>query len=152
MHRLPSVPPSCMVQDFMSQFRAENFGEAARLKPLVLDGPTCFGTRICGEGLFGRENTIFINSHNTLNPPIQRYNKDWRKYSCIVFEEMDHRMVCGNMLLFQRTRKLVDMGISPTQQHAYTVLVYFKAMVLCSNRFLKGTDDEDREYSMKHVY
>ena len=44
------------------------------------------------------------------------------------------------------------MGISPTEQHAYTVLVYFKAMVLCSNRFLNGIDDEDRDYIMKNVY
>ena len=65
---------------------------------------------------------------------------------------MDHRMVCGNKLFFPRTPQLVDMGSCLTQQHADTVLVLFKAMVLCSNRFLKGTDDEDREYSMKHVY
>ena len=151
-HRRPSIPHPPMVQDFVSQFRAENFGVAARFKPLVLDGPTRFGKSTFAESLFGTENTIFINCQNTLIPPMQRYKKDWRKYSCIVFEEVDHRMVCGNKLLFQGTRKLVDMGISPTEQHAFTVLVYFKAMVLCSNRFLNGIDDEDRDYIMKNVY
>lgn len=152
MHRRPSIPHPPMVQEFLSQFRAENFGVVARLKPLVLDGPTRFGKSTFAESLFGTENTIFINCQNTDIPPMQRYKKDWRKYSCIVFEEVDHRMVCGNKLLFQGTRKLVDMGISPTEQHAYTVLVYFKAMVLCSNRFFHGIDNEDRDYIMKNVY
>ena len=61
-------------------------------------------------------------------------------------------MVCGNKLLFQGSRQLVDMGLSPTEQHAYTVLVYFKAMVLCSNRFLDGIDDDDKDYVMKKVF
>ena len=72
-HRRPSIPHPPMVQDFVSQFRAENFGVAARFKPLVLDGPTRFGKSTFAESLFGTENTIFINCQNTLIPPMQRH-------------------------------------------------------------------------------
>ena len=119
---------------------------------MVLDGPTQFGKSTFAEGLFGSEKTIIINCQNCRTPPMQRFRKDWRKYSCIVFEEVDHLMVCGNKLLFQGSRQLVDMGLNPTEQHAYTVLVYFKAMVLCSNRFLDGIDDDDKDYVMKNVF
>ena len=152
IQRRPSIPHPVLVQEFMSQFRVENWGVLSRTKPLVLDGPTQFGKSTFAEGLFGSEKTIIINCQNCLTPPMQRFRKDWRKYSCIVFEEVDHRMVCGNKLLFQGSRQLVDMGLSPTEQHAYTVLVYFKAMVLCSNRFLDGIDDDDKDYVLKNVF
>ena len=121
--RRPSIPHPVLAREFMSQFCAENWGVLSRTKPLVLDGPTQFGKSTFAEGLFGSEMTIIINCQNCQTPPMQRFRKDWRKYSCIVFEAVGHRMVCGNKLLFQGSRQLVDMGLSPTEQHAYTVLV-----------------------------
>ena len=58
--RRPSIPHPVLVQEFMSQFRVENWGVLSRTKPLVLDGPTQFGKSTFAEGLFGSEKTIIM--------------------------------------------------------------------------------------------
>ena len=143
---LPSVPWPSIVCDFMSQFRAQNFGFDGRFKPLVLDGPTRLGKSVFASQLFGSEQTLVLNCQNLTIPPLRRYAAKWHMIQAIVFEEADHRLVMSNKMLFQGSRELIELGLGPTEQHKYSVLMYFKAIIITSSNFMKDVSVADREY------
>ena len=149
---LPSIPWPPVVKEFMEQFRPCNFGVLGRTKPLVLNGPTRFGKSVFAENLFGAGDTLVINCQGLTVPPMRRYAQNWEKIKAIVFEEADWRLVTNNKLLFQVSRKIIDMGLSPTEQHVYSILVYFKAMILTSNQFMLGASAEAQDYLRENIF
>jgi hypothetical protein len=150
--KCPAIPWPPIVVEFMDQFKPSNFGRLGRTKPLVLNGPTRFGKSVFAEGLFGSAHTLVLNCQGLTCPPMRRYAENWQNIKAIVFEEADYRLVMHNKLLFQGSRKLIDLGLSPTEQHVFSILVYFKAMILTSNAFMEGASQLDLQYLRENIF
>ena len=122
-----------------------------RFRPLVLDGPTRFGKTSMAKALFGENQTLVLQCKGVAVPCLQHYMKYRQRYKCILFDEAHWSLVQDNKMLFQGGPAPVTLGQSPTGQFCYDVLLYGVPMILCSNQFLSGADEQQMDYLTKNL-
>ena len=107
-----------------------------RYKFLVLEGPSGVGKTVFARSLCpaGKE-TLELNSAAEAAVCLRDY--DWNKHGLILFDEINPKQVSEQRKLFQAGIAPVQLGISPTAVHVYSVFVHRVMMVCCSNHWTR---------------
>jgi len=113
-----------------------------RYKVLVYDGPSRFGKTQRAEHWFGAASTLTINCQNVQQPNLREWAAGSR-CRAILYDEGDWRLLWGNRKLMQAGPTPVLLSQSVCNQHAYRVMVHGVPMMLTSNAFWAGCDDEE---------
>jgi hypothetical protein len=145
----PFKPASPAIREWMQQYDPYmqcNTAVHSRFKPLILDGPTRFGKTTWAKTFYGPKRTLVLQCQDMLQPCLREYVADKDRYSCILFDEADWRMIYHNKVLFQAGAHPVQLGQSPTNQYVYSCFVYSTPMIICSNGFYADIHDDAREY------
>ena len=115
---------------------------ALRYKVLVYDGPSRCGKSPRAEHWFGAAQTLTVNCQGVSQPNLRAWLAG-PAYKAILFDEADWTLVWGNRKLMQAGPKAVLLGQSTCQQHAYSVHVHGIPMLLTSNGFWRGCEEEE---------
>ena len=117
------------VQFFLAQFSGHAMH---RYKFLVLAGPSRLGKTVFARSLSQTpERVLEINCAAGKEPDLRAYRI--RHHDVIVFDEINPTQVLDQRKLFQSCAAPVQLGSSATNCHSYTVFVWQKLLVLCSN-------------------
>ena len=139
----------------MKQFETSTYGRQARFRTLVLVGGTQEGKTSKGISLWGSSRTLKVSCGNCgegVLPSLDQFERS--KHDAILFDEGRIDQVLKNRELFQSNAHLQTLGQSVCNPYAYSVWVYHKAMIVCTNNFdvhdAKITES-DREWLTKNV-
>ena len=112
-----------------------------RCKVLVYDGPSRTGKSERARHWFGVQKTLVVQCQNVQHPCL----RDWLSgaFVAILYEEANWRLMWENRMLMQSGPVPIRMGQSPTNQSSYTVNVFGVPMLLVTNDFWHGCDDEE---------
>jgi hypothetical protein len=128
-------------QAWLDQYRG-GVAPALRYKVLVYDGPSRCGKSQRAEHWFGAAQTLTVNCQGVSQPNLRAWLAG-PAYKAILFDEADWTLVWGNRKLMQAGPKAVLLGQSTCQQHAYSVHVHGIPMLLTSNGFWRGCEEEE---------
>jgi hypothetical protein len=134
---LEDAPPS--VDSLLSQPRKS--APLRRYKVLVYDGPSRTGKSERARHWFGNERTLVLQCQGIVQPCLLEWLEG--KRCAILYEEATWELLWHNRLLMQSGPQMVQMGQSPTNQSMYCVNVFRCPMMLVSNNFWAGCDDEE---------
>lgn len=121
---------------FMAQFE----GNARhRYKFLVLDGPSQMGKTIFAR-TFAKtpQRVLEVNCASGKEPDLRAYRL--RHHDVLFFDEIVPSQVLAQRKLFQACAAPVQLGSSATNCHSYSVFVWRKFLVLCSNNWNRDLD------------
>ena len=131
-----SFRPHPIIDEFLSQFHPDKYGEQGRSLCLLLVGDSRQGKSTKAISLFSTANTLKVSCQGLppgVLPSLQRFNRS--KHRCIVWDEIRPDQVLNNRELFQSNQFEQVLSQSVCNQHSYGVWLYFTAMVLCANEF-----------------
>ena len=131
----------------VEQWRRAYGVAARRYKFLVLEGPSLLGKTAFAESLAGYARTLNIDCASATEPDMREYIST--DHEVIIFDEAKAALVLRCKRLFQAPACRVHLGQSNTNCHAYTVMVWQKKFVVCSNTWsadLAACSKEDREW------
>ena len=128
--------------EWKPQYVPENYGKMTRCKFLTLAGDSRFGKTRYACSLFGPERTYVVNCQGVKQPNLAGY--DPRQHACIVLDEPSPELIDSCKVFLQASLDGADMYQSPTQRFTRWIWVYMKPIVICTNRWIKDTDESDR--------
>ena len=115
-------------------------GEKTRFPFLVLNGPSRMGKTRYACNLYGKNKTLVLSCQGVSAPNLKVFRR--HRHSCIVFDEASHDMVFKNKQVFQAGVDTVMLGQSNCNEHAYGVWLYGVPLVVSTNDWLLGANDE----------
>ena len=123
------------------EWKAQYADMLHRYKFLVVQGPSQTGkTEFCRvQCPAGR--TLEINCAAAEEPMLRDY--DSQLHDMIIFDEASPKMVVRQRKLFQAQHARVDLALSSTSCHSYSVWLYRKMLCICTNRW----HDDQQELS-----
>ena len=137
----PFKEASPQEQQWLAQYKG-GVAPLLRYKVLVYDGPSRLGKSQRAEHWFGAAETLTVNCQDVSQPNLRAWLSGV-SYKAILYDEGDWRLVWGNRKLMQAGPKGVLLAQSACNQHAYSVLVHGVPMMLTSNGFWRGCDDDE---------
>ena len=135
-----------IISDWLDQYKQDNYGVKSRFTSLLLTGPSRIGKSWKALSLFGASATLKVNCQGLpvgVLPSLSGFNRNQHK--AILFDEVRPDQVLGNKELFQAGAWPVALAQSNCGAFAYSVWVYSTAMILCSNFFPLGSDEQSAE-------
>ena len=144
------------LDQFKKQFEASTYGKVARFRTLLLVGGTQQGKTCRAMAIWGFERTLKVTCGNCgegVLPSLAAFQRE--QHDAIVFDEIRIDQVLRNRELFQSNEHLQTLGQSPCNPYAYSIWVYHKAMILCSNNFDvldPNVSAADREWLTKNTF
>ena len=115
----------------VEQWRRAYMTPARRYKFLVLEGPSMLGKTAFAESLAGFGRTLNIDCASAPEPDLREYIS--QDHEVVIFDEAKASLVLRCKRLFQAPACRVHLGQSNTNCHAYTVMVWRKKFIVCSN-------------------
>ena len=118
-----------------------------RYQFLVLEGVSQVGKTSFARGLMGRTACLVTDCSGDNTPCLRQY--DHARHRVLVFDEGKASMVLCHKKLFQASIDQVTCGSSPTNQHAYQVVVHAACIIVTSNTWseeLAKLSEADREW------
>ena len=85
--------------------------------------------------------TLLLHCHRVTTPDLKAWHSG--KYSEMLYDEADWRLLSQNKVLFQSSTKSVTMSQSQCIKEALDVWVYGCPMMICSNDFWAGCQDDE---------
>jgi hypothetical protein len=79
-----------------------------------------------------------MNCAHTVHPDLRGYVAE--QHHVLLFDEGTANMVINNKKLFQAPAVDIQLGSSATNVHSFTVWVYGKKLVVCSNTWSRELD------------
>ena len=143
-------PPE--VQQFTKQFsQPEDQPLLRRTKVLVIIGPTSIGKSAFCKSLWTPEKTYVVNCQNMVGEPyLKPWAENYQEYTSILFDEGTWKLVIENKMLFQGGEDILHLSMSKTGMYTYPVFMWGVPLMICSNNFWAGFDEErdagDKEY------
>lgn len=135
-----------IISSWMDQYKVENYGVISRFTSLLLTGPSRIGKSWKALSLFGAASTLKVNCQGLpvgSLPSLSGFNRS--RHKAILFDEVRPDQVLGNKELFQAGAWPVALAQSNCGAFAYEVWVYGIAMILCSNFFPVGSEEQSSE-------
>jgi hypothetical protein len=134
----PFRPAEGCELEWLAQYAQQPEGQPAlrRFRPLIYDGPSRTGKTERAVHWFGESATLVLNCQGVQSPCLHAWLLGAHK--AIVYDEADWTLVWANRQLMQAGPRLVLLGQSACNEHAYSVSVYGAPMLLTSNAFWAG--------------
>ena len=111
-----------------------------RHKFLIYDGPSRMGKTELACSWFGTLNTLVCNAQDCTTPNLRPVHSG--KYSAILFDEGDWRLCYQNKTMMQASPRPVELGQSQCNDRSYQVLLFRVPLMICSNDFWHGCDND----------
>ena len=115
------------VNAFMAAFRTVQ----SRRKFLVLDGPSRMGKTEYVRSLIEPVAILELNCASCVDPPLSGFKTSTHKL--VLLDEGTVEMVLRNRKMFQCPNAHVQLGMSATNVHCYSVYLNNCMLVVCSN-------------------
>ena len=112
-----------------------------RYKVLVYDGPSKTGKSERARHWFGSNRTLVVQCQGVDQPCLLDWNPS--EHVAILYEEANWSLMWQNRMLMQSGPLPVRLGQSPTNQASYSLHVFRIPMMLVTNDFWKGCDDDE---------
>lgn len=140
--KAPRIALPQVDRDFLGQF--EEGCILHRRRFLVLEGPSGCGKTEFARALANTGSEVYeMNCAHTLHPDLRGY--DSQQHHVLLFDEGTADMVINNKKLFQAPAVDIQLGSSATNVHSFTVWVYGKKLVVCSNTWSRELDQMAHE-------
>ena len=124
-----------LIDAWLQSYQVDLARPTWRFKCLLLRGRSLSGKSQKGMSLFGIKHTLVLNCQGCVSALPDLKGFDRLLHKALLFDEVDHRLVLGNKLLFQAGPVPLALCQSACQQHVYHRWFFRKPMVLCSNIF-----------------
>ena len=125
-----------VIDGWLASYQADLDRPLWRFKCLLLRGRSMSGKSQKGMSLFGIKQTICLDCQGCVSGLPDLRDFDRTRHRAILFDEVDHRVVLANKLLFQAGPMPLALSQSACQQHVYRRWFFSIPMILCSNFFL----------------
>ena len=168
--RCPFKPPSKAETEWARQFavvalephmrlaRAAEFCRAEdvegsealrRFKFLIYDGPSRMGKTELACAWFGSQYTMIVNAQECTTPNLRPLATG--KFRAILFDEGGWALCWRNKAMLQASPRPVVLSQSQCNDRSYQVLLFRVPMIVCSNSFWDGCqDDEAKDWIKKN--
>ena len=123
------------IEEWRQQYLPEVSGWLSRFKFLVLEGPSRKGKTELAKSLYGVEATFYTNVQDVSEPNLRGFDR--RKHKACILDEATPELVLQNKVLFQATADGVDLSQSKCGQHTYWRLLYARALIVCTNKWVE---------------
>ena len=133
----------------MRQYRAYDYNSLQdiiranllrRLKFLIYDGRSRMGKTELACSWFGTSNTLICNAQDCMTPNLRPLHSG--RYSVVLFDEGNWRLCYHNKTMMQASPRPVELGQSQCNDRSYSVLLFRVPLIVCSNDFWEGCDDQ----------
>ena len=125
-----TLPPNVVIAEEAAWFESRQT-MAFRYKFLVLEGMSMCGKASFARGLKGHAACLVVDCSRGNTPCLRQY--DHARHLVLAFDEGKASMVLCHKKLFQASIDGVTCGSSPTNQHAYIVVVHGACIFVTSN-------------------
>ena len=100
---------------------------------LILDGPSCVGKTRFAQSLVRDESMYFCDCSNDQTPDLRGFQ--YKKHTLILLDECGPQQCIQLKKLLQAGADWATLGVSPTQQHAYSRYVRGCKIIVTSNHW-----------------
>ena len=105
---------------------------------LILDGPSCVGKTRFAQSLVREGAVYFCDCSNDQTPDLRRFQ--YKKHTLILLDECGPQQCIKLKKLLQAGADWATLGVSPTQQHAYSRYVRGCKIIVTSNHWRENCE------------
>ena len=115
-----------------------------RYRFLVLEGPSSVGKTVYARTLAPRSReTLELNCAGNTALDLRSFRRE--EHGAILFDEISPAQVASQRKLFQACCAKVQLGLSPTGQHVYSVFLHRVRLICCSNDWTRKLQQEPED-------
>ena len=103
---------------------------------LILDGPSCVGKTRFAQSLVPEGAMYLCDCSNDQTPDLRRFQ--YKQHTLILLDECGPAQCIKLKKLLQAGADYATLGVSPTQQHAYSVYVRGVKIIVTSNHWMEN--------------
>ena len=145
--------PSPIVIEWMKQYDNAAARGQTRFKPLLVDGETRLGMTQWAKSFYGTAETLVLDCHGLIQPPLLEFAKNPNTYACIIYNEASCQMVMSHKSIFTSRQEIHTLQRRLTDNQDYEVCVYAIPMIICTAAFGAGSraNSEENDWFIHNV-